>query len=133
LGKGARGITFWQQGGEVAVETEGRLADEIPELAQLGDACLPGIAGDDGGVDRPDRDARDPIGVEVGLGQCFVDARLVGTERAATLQQKRDAVEGRPMLQLVSLFCRCGDADTALAVSLRDMSVVSDAGLIGSP
>jgi hypothetical protein len=42
--------------------------------------------------------------VKVGLGQCFVDARLVGTERAATLEQKRDAVEGRPMLQLVSLF-----------------------------
>jgi hypothetical protein len=98
LGQGAPGITFWQQGGEVAVEAQGRVADEFPKLAQLGDACLPGIAGDDGGVDRPDRDARDPIGVEVGLGQCFVDARLVGTERAATLQQKRDAVEGRPML-----------------------------------
>ena len=86
LGQGASGITFWQQGGEVAVETEGRVADEFPELAQLGDACLSRIAGDDGGVDRPDRDARDPIGVEVGLGQGFVDARLVGAESAATLQ-----------------------------------------------
>ena len=62
LGQGASGITFWQQGGEVAVETEGRVADEFPELAQLGDACLSRIAGYDGGVDRPDRDARDPIG-----------------------------------------------------------------------
>ena len=98
FGEVACGITFWQQGGEVTVETQGRAADEFPELAQLGDACLSRIAGDDGGVDRPDRDARDPIGVEFGLGQCFVDARLVSTQRAATLQQKRDAVEGRPML-----------------------------------
>jgi hypothetical protein len=60
-------------------------------------------AGDDGGVDRPNRDARDPIGEEVGLGQCFVDARLVGAESAATLQQKRNAVEGRPMAQFVGL------------------------------
>ena len=44
------------------------------------------------------RDAGNPIRVEVGLGQCFVDARLVGAESAATLQQKRDGVEGRPLL-----------------------------------
>ena len=103
LAQGACGITFWQQGGELAVETERRVADDFPEFAQLGDACLSRIASDDGGVDPPDRGARDPIGVEVGLGQCFVDTRLVGAESAATLQQKRDAVEGRTMLQLVSL------------------------------
>ena len=126
LGQGASGITFWQQGGEVAVETEGRVADEFPEFAQLGDACLPGIAGDDGGVDRPDRDARDPIGVEVDLGQCFVDARLVGAERAATLQQKRNAVEGRPMFQFVRLSqAVAGGLDTALLPSSVSFSLLA--------
>ena len=31
------------------------------------------------------------------------NTRLIGPESAATLQQKRDAVEGRPMFQLVRL------------------------------
>ena len=109
------------------------MADDFPEFAQLGDPCLSRIAGDDGGVDPPDRGARDPIGVEVGLGKCFVDARLVGAESAATLQQKRDAVEGRTMLQLMSFLRRWGGVDTALAetgVSRCGMVRVMDTGLI---
>jgi hypothetical protein len=31
-----------------------------------------------------------------GLGQGLIDARLIGAERAAPLQQQRDAVEGEP-------------------------------------
>src|SRR5262249_23728902 len=103
LGKGARGIASCQQGAEVAAETEGRAADELPELAQLGHAPLSRIAGDDRGIDSAYRGAGDTIRPEVGLGQCFVDTCLVGPESAATLQQKRDAAEGRPMLQLVRL------------------------------
>src|SRR6516164_6561962 len=51
LGEGARGIASCQQGAEVAAETEGRAADELPELAQLGHASLSRIAGDDRGID----------------------------------------------------------------------------------
>jgi enoyl-CoA hydratase/carnithine racemase len=43
------------------------LSSIFPEFAQLGDARLSRIAGDDGGVDPPDRNARNPIGVQVGL------------------------------------------------------------------
>src|SRR5262249_20839426 len=44
LGEGARGIASCQQGGEVAVETEGRAAHKFPELAQLSHALLSRIA-----------------------------------------------------------------------------------------
>ena len=42
------------KGAEVGVETEGRAADELPELAQLGHALLSRIAGDDRGIDPAD-------------------------------------------------------------------------------
>ena len=47
------------------------------------------------GVDRADRDAGDPVGMEIGLGQRLVDAGLVGAERAAALQHQGDAFEGK--------------------------------------
>ena len=38
-----------------------------------------------------------------GLGQGLIDARLIGAERAAPLQQQRDAVEGEPRAQVPAL------------------------------
>jgi hypothetical protein len=52
LGEGARPLA--SKGTEVAVETEGRAADELPELAQLGHTRLSRIAGDDRGIDCAD-------------------------------------------------------------------------------
>jgi len=54
LGDGTRGIASCQQGAKVSVETEGRAADELPELAQLGHTRLSRIAGDDRGIDCAD-------------------------------------------------------------------------------
>jgi hypothetical protein len=43
-----------------------------------------------------------------GLGQGLIDARLIGAERAAPLQQQRDAVEGEPRAQVPALaLARC--------------------------
>ena len=66
-----------------------------PELAEAVHAGLRRIAGDDGGVDRADGDAGDPVGIDLGLGERGVDAGLVGAERAAALQHQGDAFKGK--------------------------------------
>jgi len=71
---------------EVRVEAHGRGGDFLPELAQSVGSSFGRIAGDDGGVDGTDRNADDPVGMKLGLGQGFIDARLVGAERPAPLQ-----------------------------------------------
>ncbi len=45
-------------------------------------------AGDDGGVDRADRGADHPVGLDPGLVQRLIDADLIGAERAAALQHQ---------------------------------------------
>src|SRR5262249_17944045 len=65
--------------------------------AQLFEPRLGGVAGDQGGVDRADRDSGDPIGMQVRLDQALIHAGLEGTERAAPLQDQGDAVERRPL------------------------------------
>ena len=68
-----------------------------PKLPQLVGACLRQIAGNQGPIDGADRDAGNPVGVKIGLGQGFIGklAGLVDTERAAPLQEERDALERR--------------------------------------
>ncbi len=51
---------------------------------------LDGVAGDDGGVDRPDGGADDPVGLDLRFVQSLVDAALIGSERAAALQHEDD-------------------------------------------
>ena len=72
-----------------------RCADRFPELAQPLDTLFRRIPGDQGRVDRADRNASDPVRVQVRFGQGLVDAGLVGAERAAALQDQCDALEGR--------------------------------------
>jgi hypothetical protein len=60
--------------------------DVGPKRAQPIDPVIRRIAGDDGGVDRPDGYAGDPIGLNARLGKRFIDARLIRAERTATLQ-----------------------------------------------
>jgi hypothetical protein len=48
------------------------------------------IAGNDRPVDGADRYARHPVQLEAGFLQGLVDARLVGSQRAAALQDERD-------------------------------------------
>src|SRR5690349_10441787 len=75
----------WQGGPDVEV---GALLDRRPEGLQLGDPVLRLIAGDEAGIDRTDRGADDPVGLDAGLMQRLVDAGLVGAERSAALQDQ---------------------------------------------
>jgi len=65
-----------------------RLGHHVPEFLQPLDALFALIAGDDRGVDRADRDAGDPVRLEIEMTQRLVGAGLVGAERAATLQNQ---------------------------------------------
>jgi hypothetical protein len=56
-----------------------------PQISRPPDALLGRVAGDQGAVDGTDRDAGHPVGMKIGFGQCLVDARLIGTQRAAAL------------------------------------------------
>jgi len=77
-------------------DAERRLGHGLPEDAQTFDALLGRVAGDQGAVDGADRDAGHPVGMKIGFGQSLVDARLIGTQRAATLQQEGNPFEGGP-------------------------------------
>jgi hypothetical protein len=66
--------------------------DALPEAAQLLDTVFRPVAGDDRPVDGADRDAGDPTGGEAVLAQGLEDARLIGAERAAALQDEDDIV-----------------------------------------
>ena len=52
------------------------------------------IAGDQGGIDRPDRGADHPVGLDAGFLQGLVDPGLVGAERSAALEHQDDLAEG---------------------------------------
>ena len=47
------------------------------------------------GVDRANRDAGDPVGIDIGFGERGVDPGLVGAEGAAPLQHEGDAFKGK--------------------------------------
>ncbi len=47
----------------------------------------------DGGVDRAYRNACYPIWVQIGFIQSLIDAALIGSQRAASLENQRDAFE----------------------------------------
>ena len=90
-----------------------------PKLAEPVNPGVRRIAGDDRGIDRSDRNAGDPVWMDVGFGQGLVDASLVGPQGAAALQQQGDAIErqtpvgGREVLSRlkvhgsVPLICGC--------------------------
>src|SRR5260221_4579850 len=61
-----------------------------PEFLQPVEAILGLVARDQTGVDGADRRADDPIRLDPGFMQCLIDARLVGAERAAALEDKDD-------------------------------------------
>ena len=56
------------------------------------------VAGDDGTIDGADRDAGDPVGMDVGFRQRLVDASLVCPQRTAALQKQGDALEWETVL-----------------------------------
>ncbi|MEY9429513.1 hypothetical protein ABIF96_006001 [Bradyrhizobium ottawaense] len=86
------------------------VGDALPEDAQRLEPLFRLVAGDDGGVDRADRDTADPVGLDAGLVQRLIDTGLVGAERAAALQHQRDAIAAfgppAPRGRLMALICR---------------------------
>lgn len=55
---------------------------------QAREAELRGVAGDQGGIDGSDGDAGDPVGLGAYRVQGFIDAGLIGSQRAAALQNE---------------------------------------------
>src|SRR5450755_2179630 len=68
--------------------TQGWCADGFPELPQFFDTLLRRIAGDQCSVHGTDRNAGNPIRMEVSFGESLIDAGLIGAERPAALQQQ---------------------------------------------
>ena len=60
-----------------------------PEIAQRAYAFLGRIAGDQRGIDRPDRNSGDPVDLDPAFGQRFGDARLIASQRAPALEHQR--------------------------------------------
>jgi len=69
-----------------------------PEFPKSIDPHVRWIACDDGRVDAPNRNAGNPIRVYAGLGQSFVHAGLIRTQRAAALQYQGHALERKTTL-----------------------------------
>ena len=67
------------------------LGDPVPEFAQRRQPPLGRVAGDQRSVDGADRDAGNPVRLQPGFMQRLVDAALIGAQRAAALQNQRDA------------------------------------------
>src|SRR6516165_3376098 len=72
---------------------EWRSRNRVPKFAQRVHPLRRRISGDDRRVDGTDRDSGNPIGMQIGLGQRLINARLISPERAAPLQQQRDLFE----------------------------------------
>ncbi|MET3334933.1 hypothetical protein ABIF61_003457 [Bradyrhizobium japonicum] len=64
-----------------------------PEIAEPVNTGLRRVACDDRGVDCADRNAGHPIWMDAGFGERLIDARLVGPQSAAALQQQGNAIE----------------------------------------
>ena len=78
-----------------AERAERRLADRLPEFAQLLDPFFRRIARDQRRIDGPDRNAGNPVGMNIGFRERLINAALVGAERAAALQDQRHGFERR--------------------------------------
>ena len=89
-----------------------------PKLAQTVDAVIGRVARDDSTVNRSDRNAGDPVGMDIGFRQGLVDASLVCPERAAALQDQGDAFERKTPFQSPH---KRGRSWTFMAYSLSDV------------
>ena len=74
------------------------MRDAAPEILQTLDACVRIVTRDDAGVDRADRCADHPVGLDVSLVKRLIDACLIGAERAAALEHQHDLV--LPVVQI---------------------------------
>ena len=103
IDQAACGVALRQRPRRFRQSPPAMLRHRLPEGAQPLDASLRRIAGDERRIDGTDRDAGNPVGMEMGLGQGLVDPRLIGAERAAPLEQQCDLFEGRTLQRVVAL------------------------------
>src|SRR5262249_11119431 len=87
------------EGGEQAVPGPQDLRqvaalDAAPEFPQSFEPAVRLVAGDETGVDGPDRRSDDPVRLDAGFVQRLIDAGLISPERAATLQHQNDLAAG---------------------------------------
>ena len=68
------------------------LRDQVPKGLQLAQAVLGRIAGNDGRIDRADGNAGHPVRLNAGFVHGLIDTGLIGAQRTAALQNKRNAV-----------------------------------------
>ena len=98
-----------------------------PKFPQPIDAGIRRVARDDGGIDRTDRYAGDPVRMDIGFRKRLVDASLICPERTAALQQQGNALERQPPfrgrevwskleIHCVSLFLRSSDHSRAVSI-----------------
>ncbi len=76
--------------------------DGLPELAQPFDPLGFRRPGDDGGVERADRNTGQPVRPDAGFMQALIDAGLIGSQRSAALQHQGDDI----VWQRVGPLCR---------------------------
>src|SRR5262252_6365229 len=74
-----------------------RGADGLPEFPQSLDTLFRRIAANKGRINRSDRNAGDPVGMQIGLRQGLINATLVGPKGTAALQDQRDPLERRTL------------------------------------
>ena len=72
-----------------------RRRNHLPEFLQPLHPRFARVAGNDRGVDGADRDAGNPFRLEIEMTQRLIGAGLVGTERAAALQNEHPLRLGR--------------------------------------
>jgi hypothetical protein len=71
--------------------------------SQSFDALFRRIAGDQRRIDGPNRNPRDPVGVQISFRQCLVDASLIRAERAPALHDQHNAFKWRTLGDEVGL------------------------------
>jgi len=70
-----RGIALCQKRNKRSLQPPQQFGgDALPECTQLVDARFRRIAGDQRRIDGANRDARDPVGMKIGLGQCLINS-----------------------------------------------------------
>jgi hypothetical protein len=79
-------------------DADGGGADGLPEFPQPRDALFRRVASDQRRIDGANRNTGDPIGMQTGLRQGLIDARLIGAESAATLEDESNAFKRRALL-----------------------------------
>ena len=107
---------------------ERTVLNAAPEFLESGHTVRCIVAGYEARVDGSDRGTDHPVRLDAGFMQSLVDANLVGTERAATLQHQHDLAEtGRQRDAVGVRPSGCGFVEREGPCACHRMSPVGDA------